>query len=348
MRAAPLALPVLSWLFVVSCAAGTPTAAMSPTPSPSALGSPTPADPNLPHARGYHSMFSLGAGRGIVLVAGETAPPPAHGKILGDVWVYRTGAGWKAGKTGTPRDGMWGYSSRAQRLFLLADIDENFDGLHEAWTYDPAKEVWKSVSVSGAPSTLLEGAAQLAYDSESDRFVLLTGTAETWAYDLRANRWTNMKPRTAPPARDWGGIAYDPNADRVVLFGGGIEDAGQSDTWTYDLNHNTWRRMNPATSPPGRMYTSIAYDPASKRLVMFGGVSRSKGAALGDTWAYDVRTDTWSNLSPSGAPSARAWHAMAYDADTKTFVLFGGGEDRLAFKNDTWVYDPAANTWKQV
>jgi N-acetylneuraminic acid mutarotase len=69
---------------------------------------------------------------------------------------------------------------------------------------------------------------------------------------------------------------------------------------------------------------------------------------LNDTWVFDHVNNTWIELSPESSPSARAWHAMAYDSVNDKVVLFGGGEADYIFKNETWIYDPQANTWTNV
>jgi hypothetical protein len=53
---------------------------------------------------------------------------------------------------------------------------------------------------------------------------------------------------------------------------------------------NTWSQQYPATSPPPRSYSTMAYDPASKQVVLFGGLDGS--AYLGDTWTWNG--STWS------------------------------------------------------
>ena len=39
---------------------------------------------------------------------------------------------------------------------------------------------------------------------------------------------------------------------------------------------------------------------------------------------------------------------MAYDAPSRTILLFGGGVDRDHFLADTWVFDPARRVWSSV
>jgi N-acetylneuraminic acid mutarotase len=93
----------------------------------------------------------------------------------------------------------------------------------------------------------------------------------------------------------------------------------------------------------------MAYDTESQVLVLFGGAVRVGSAFVnqpfGDTWAYDVAADSWTELAPAVSPPARAWHRMAYDPGSDRILLFGGGApggtDGLV-----WAYDANANTWE--
>ena len=94
----------------------------------------------------------------------------------------------------------------------------------------------------------------------------------------------------------------------------------------------------------------MAYDPTSDRIVLFGGAAgpQDQETPFADTWTYDYDTNTWAELAPQPAPSARGWHAMAYDASSRAIVLFGGGADRDHPLADTWVIDPVRRVWSSV
>ena len=58
--------------------------------------------------------------------------------------------------------------------------------------------------------------------------------------------------------------------------------------------------------------------------------------------ASDAGAQTWSLLAPSGpAPSARAYHAMAYDAANDRAIIFGGASNCTPL-NDVWVLTHAS------
>ena len=51
----------------------------------------------------------------------------------------------------------------------------------------------------------------------------------------------------------------------------------------------TWTQLSPATSPPARYSASMAYDPATGNMVLFGGIG-SSGNTLSDTWSWTIAT----------------------------------------------------------
>ena len=52
----------------------------------------------------------------------------------------------------------------------------------------------------------------------------------------------------------------------------------------------------------------MAYDPTTRRLIMFGGRRRQSAGyvTFNDTWAYDPVANTWTELKPAGTPAASA------------------------------------------
>lgn len=97
-------------------------------------------------------------------------------------------------------------------------------------------------------------------------------------------------------------------------------------------------------TPPARQGAAMAYDAASRQVVLFGGTSAS-GAALADTWAWNGVG--WHELTwPTAAPAARSGHSLVYDARAGRIVLFGGatGDQPLG---DTWQLDLGLG-WQQL
>jgi hypothetical protein len=117
-------------------------------------------------------------------------------------------------------------------------------------------------------------------------------------------------------------MAYDAATGTGVLF-----DHGQ--TWTWD--GTTWTQQQPASSPSPREYAAMAYDAATKTVVLFGGTA---AGPLNDTWTWNGTT--WTQQHPATSPPADIDVPMAYDAATGTAVLFGAGGH---IGNGTWTWD---------
>ena len=100
------------------------------------------------------------------------------------------------------------------------------------------------------------------------------------------------------------------------------------------------------SAPSARRGHGMAYDPTSGKVVLFGGWDGS--SVLNDTWTYDPVGNTWTEAAPAGTvPSARQACTMVYDESAGKMLLFGGW-DLSAGLNDTWEYDPVANTWTEL
>ena len=168
----------------------------------------------------------------------------------------------------------------------------------------------------------------------------------TWWYDVlgQSGRDKHTSPKPPAPALQPGGV-FDV-AHNVFVFHGGDSFVG---TWTYDPVANTWLRMTPGgTLPnPSLILPGLAYSTNNQKVYLVGGISST--GYNSDLYVYDYPTNTWSLINPAGGvkPPARYRHAFAYDSTNNIFLLYGG-QNASGILNDTWVYDPSANTWTQL
>lgn len=228
---------------------------------------------------------------------------------------------------------------------------------NKTWAYDANSDHWRQMS----PITQSErNEVMMAYDSESNMTIIFggrdmqptnrIGMGDTWAYDASIDSYFNMSPISTPPPRALGDMVYDSQSDLCVLFGA-LEDPMElvpnAKTWLYDFNTNTWSNASPATAPSARFAYRMAYDSKSDRTILFGG--HDGGQLLNDTWAYDVESNMWEEMSPALAPSGRVDHSMTYDWESDRVILFGGQpNDFISQTNDTWAYDYDIDTWQEM
>jgi hypothetical protein len=182
------------------------------------------------------------------------------------------------------------------------------------------------------------------FDAGSGRAVFLEAGGGTWSFDPASRRWKDLKA-DAPPAHG-ARMVYDTESNRLISFGGDEFGPLSAATWSYDVETSMWTEMDPPRGPDPRSYFAMAYDQRRDRVVVFGG-SGTLGA-LGDTWAYDLESDTWTRLA-RGGPEARAYTTMAYDSGSDRMILFGGvtqpSEEPFG---DTWAFDLGAHAWTEL
>jgi hypothetical protein len=162
--------------------------------------------------------------------------------------------------------------------------------------------------------------------------------AETWQY--LSGCWTKVSPAASPSLRDSVTMAYDPVRRMVVMYGGRVGGPGEPgkfifDTWTWD--GQTWAAAS-ATGPE-LVVPTAAYDPISKRIILFGVPPRGEA----ETWAWTGQA--WQLLHPTDSPSGRSDASLAFDSATAQLLLFGGAQT-LGPLGETWTWN--GSTWHQI
>jgi hypothetical protein len=152
--------------------------------------------------------------------------------------------------------------------------------------------------------------------------------------------WSAIDGSARPSVRRQAATAFDTDHNWLVLHGGLTGTKSLGETLAFD--GSAWRQLETSSGPSARRDHAMVYDASRKCLVMFGG--HDGAAALGDTWELDDQAPAWRKIEAQPAPSARSYHAMAYDVARQRVVLFGGwsnGQPQL----DTWEYD--GKSWQQ-
>jgi hypothetical protein len=172
------------------------------------------------------------------------------------------------------------------------------------WLYDGTD--WRVIMTPHRP---LASPSVLAYDPSRRSIVALTlFDFATWRFDGRD--WSRLTPPSAgEPTRLASGaprqspeVAFDPTRGTWTVFGGFDDSDNRSTADTWIGTGSTWKNVSPLVAPVGREAgrTSLAWDPAERRLLMFGGelslgstpgcYDSVKSLDLSDSWTWDGTT----------------------------------------------------------
>lgn len=167
--------------------------------------------------------------------------------------------------------------------------------------------------------------------------------------DNGAPAWQAIEVVPAPAARHDASMVAAVGSGQIFLFGGRNADDCLSDLWTFSPQRKRWEALSPGGGPAARSGAGLAWDPDSKRLILFGGYCHDGLGAthfFGDLWFYS-RSDGWTREFISGGPGPRAWHAMRVRQGR--LVVFGGTADAPGHhRNDVWELDLEKLHWRRL
>ncbi|MBL8232199.1 MAG: hypothetical protein JNL98_27130 [Bryobacterales bacterium] len=159
--------------------------------------------------------------------------------------------------------------------------------------------------------------------------IVAAGAGETWTWN--GTNWTKKTVSIAIP--EYVRMAWDPIRGEIVAFGGSAGGAETDKTWTW--NGSDWTEKTPATKPPARLGTAMAFDAASGKVVMFGGQGLG-GVPLNDTWTWNGTN--WTLETPATSPPASSPVPCAtHDAVANEVILSCGVGGTWAWTGNNWV-----------
>ena len=209
------------------------------------------------------------------------------------------------------------------------------------WPRDSSRQVWEKASTKRlqvSKGLWIGSGIWLA-------FLLIV---LTWVVLTPPEGWLLLDMEQLPPARVNGGLVYDTDRQRAVLFGGGSEYLGGEwydwqplgDTWEWD--GNAWQEQTAAASPPPRLNPAMAYDPIRKVTVLYGGLTPE--GVLGDTWEWDGQQ--WQQLFPTNTIQSMCCATMFFDPQRGQVVMHSGYAEGDFYPTATLAWD--GEDWQTI
>lgn len=200
--------------------------------------------------------------------------------------------------------------------------------------------------------------ANMVYDAQLKKVVLFGGhdgtnfRNDTWTWD--GTNWTEVK-KDRPPNRASFAMWYDPLLKKTVIFGGFGRPNLDSSTIRYDdmwsFDGSSWTKISVSEHPGGRFNPYIGTDPATGKILLFGGMRWELVSAEtntfrqwydNDMWEWDGATSKWKQLTPARVPNVRENGIIAFDPVAQKLTMFAGFSRGLYY-SDVWTWD--GQTW---
>lgn len=313
---------------------------------------------------------------------------------LNDVWVLINAGGtsgtpsWtKLNPTGNLPQGRQlataVYDSANNRLIIQGGCAADCaPALSDTWVLTNAnglggQPAWIQIQVPSAPE--IRSLHTAVYDSSSKRMIVFGGLQgflgtdrnDVWvlkdANGIGMPAWERLNPTGTPPSPRNGAAAfYDKVSNRMVIFGGvqypssTTAQPNYNDVWVLSNANGVgatpqWSQLNPAgTLPQARAEHSVAYDPATNQMILFGGIfqpdrgNQNLTVGFNDVWLLTganglAGTPQWMRRTVAGnAPTARSGTPVLFSSTSNRLVITQGVNRTNplvgpGFFNDAWV-----------
>ncbi len=310
----------------------------------------TPVFDSLALASGPGPRFGHGAvydppRQRMLIFDGVTSPSAGM-----DVWSLSLGLtpAWSpvaaSGAPGTRRQGCGAAYDPVRDRMLVFGGHDGAAFRNEVLVFTPGPPAsWSVLGTTGVPPSA-RNYAGVVYDPVRDRLLVFGGNSgpalrDVHALDLSASppAWSEISPAAPLPApRLAASVAYDPVADRLLVFGGVQAPATYyGDLWALSLSGSpTWSALAAPGAPSPRHSAAAVWDPAASRLLLYGG--ESVGYSRDDLWQYSPGgSPEWTQIGGTGTvPGERippGAYGLAFARDpVRNRMLVTGGAPYLA------------------
>lgn len=212
--------------------------------------------------------------------------------------------------------------------------------------YNPMSDSWTPINDTTAPT------------AKALHTAVWTGTEMiVWGGSVWDNPWDGTGARYNPAGDSWTAVSSSgaPSARYLhsgiwtgneMLIWGGTGSTGPVGTGArYDPTTNSWTAITGTNAPAERVLHSTIWNGVE--MIVWGGTSDlSPWVLRNDGGRYDPATNTWTAVTTSNAPSARARHTAVWTGD-EMIVWSGCTNSANCLQGDAagGRYDPQTDTW---
>jgi hypothetical protein len=298
------------------------------------------------------------------------------GDCFNDVWVLsnadgRSAATWlqlnPMGDPPAPRGAPTTVFDPGTNTMVIFGGDTNegncAEDANDVWLLTGANgygaSAWTHLNPIGTPPSPRDGHSAV-YDVMTNRMIVFGGDNacppffnDVWVLSNADGlggtaAWTQLAVAGTPPsARKAQSAVYDPNTNRMIIFGG-VNQATLGDVWVLtDANGLAvdgsphWVQLSPTGGPGPRSGHTAVYDAETNRMYVFAGAGTI--GPTNDVWVLSHANGlggapAWRQLTPAGGPPSARYYptAVFYNPARHRMTIFSG-TDGITFDNDVWV-----------
>lgn len=230
--------------------------------------------------------------------------------------------------------------------------------LRDTWAFDLNQNEWQELTPAGPTRPKLSRHVAV-YDSIRDRMIVFSGARDNFGNPIMESNqkihvlnfenssegtWETLYPQGPYPSTREGAVAvFDPENNRMILFGGSNNNQELNDLWALDFSSSeagTWMNLNPSGNKPDPRWNAAGtYNPINKLFIVSGGIDLSRGVSFDDLWIISLSSANphWIQLNPAGiTPEGRGHHQIIIDEANARMVIYGGALNQYGLILDNY------------
>ncbi len=266
--------------------------------------------------------------------------------VANQTWKFNSSKHWERlypAQSPSARDAWPGmaFDSRRNVSVLFGGFNKSHVKLNDTWEYNASSNTWTEVTPETSPPATMR--LRLGFDSNRNVTVLFGGQTdatsssnETWEYN--GSTWVERTDELgeAPLGRRLNAITFNPERNKMVMFGGVFSTSYLNDTWEY--NGSRWSKK---TEFIRAIISDIAFDNRLNKILMFGG-NADFAADNNEVWEYNTTEfpfngsingtwyfeRSWFNIENDGTVNI----SIEYQADNNADAFIGGTSPEFKIK----------------
>ena len=245
------------------------------------------------------------------------------------------------------------YDSNNHRMLVFGGSTSG-GNVNDVWSLNLNTNEWSLIPAVSSQLPEPRSTHICMFDSLANRMLLWSGIGndlynDVWAFNLNDSTWQNLFPAGnvigAPLKRYGAATIFDPLKRDIVTFAGFTSSGRFDDTWSYNVDFESWTNQTNLFFPLKRCLTSQSIAPDRREMIVFGGQSTGN---LNDIWSLNLDDYTWINHIPLLSPVARHFTSNVYCGNGNV-VIFGGDSlnqgNTSGAMNDLLSFSINSQTW---
>jgi hypothetical protein len=188
---------------------------------------------------------------------------------------------------------------------------------------------WRLIDTEDGPAARFDQA--MTVDRGAKKIYLHGGRGEQahffsdfWSFDPGKSEWRKLETGGGPSGRSGHSLAIDPDANRLLLFGGfnfnaSGETAFLRDLWIYTGDEG-WSREYFSSGPRARAWHAALV--TQEAMVIFGGFGGPPHYYLQDIWSLSLSDLTFRRIATDGGPLMAGSPALLDKGGVSSLVAF--------------------------